>query len=160
MNCGAWMNTNSPSVNSQMLRSLVTMNCDGRRAWISSLWTLKCCGLWSQWTVIAEGHEFPLCELSNVVAFGHNELWWPKDTNCLSVNSQMLWSLSRTNCGSYDNEGSPCVLLNVELAIMPSKYIDCCIKILFEWTTSPALANTTTMVEHQCSTRPIVSRLN
>ena len=61
----------------------------------------------------------------------------------------MLWSLSRTNCGSYDNEGSPCVLLNVELAIMPSKYIDCCIKILFEWTTSPALANTTTMVEHQ-----------
>ena len=37
-------------------------------------------------------------------------------------------------------------LLNVDpLAIMPSKYIDCCIKIVFEWTTSPALANTTMM---------------
>ena len=28
---------------------------------------------------------------------------------------------------------------------MPFKYIHCCIKIVLEWTTAPALANTTTM---------------
>ena len=145
------------------------MNSGGWMIQIASLWTLKCCCLWPQWTVVIEGHEFPLCELSNIAVFGHNELWLLNDTNSPFVNSQMLLSLATMNnggrmtnslsvniqiflslatmnCGSFDNEGSLCDLLNVEpLAIMLSKYIDCCIKTVFEWTTSPALANTTTM---------------
>ena len=49
---------------------------------------------------------------------------------------------------SFDHEWPICDLLNVEpLAIMPFKYIHCCIKIVLELTTAPALANTTTISE-------------
>ena len=42
------------------------------------LWPLNCCGLRPQRTMAAEGRKKGLCDLSNVVAFGHNELWRPK----------------------------------------------------------------------------------
>ena len=41
------------------------------------------------------------CDLSIVVAFWHNELWWPPAANSLSVTSQVLWPLATTNCGSW-----------------------------------------------------------
>ena len=41
------------------------------------LWPLYCCGLRPQRTMAAEGRKEGLCELSNVVGFGHNEQWRP-----------------------------------------------------------------------------------
>ena len=32
------------------------------------------CGLWLQWTVTVFSHEYPLCDLSNVVAFSYKKL--------------------------------------------------------------------------------------
>ena len=40
-------------------------------------------------------------QLSNDMAFGHNELWFPKVAISLSVTFQMLWPLVTTNCGSH-----------------------------------------------------------
>ena len=37
----------------------------------------------------ASGREWPLCELKNVVAFGHNELWRPKAANDLFMT--LIW---------------------------------------------------------------------
>ena len=53
--------------------------------------------LWfqAQWTVVAVGCKYPLCDYSNVVSFGHNELWllqpqiaslWP--LKCCGVRPQ------------------------------------------------------------------------
>ena len=41
-------------------------------SFIITLWVYKCCDLWPQQTMAAFGHEQLLCELSNVVVFGHN----------------------------------------------------------------------------------------
>ena len=41
----------------------------------SSMRLLKCCGLWLQWTGVPTVGELPLGDLSNVVAFGHNEMF-------------------------------------------------------------------------------------
>ena len=38
----------------------------------------NCCGLRPQRTMAAKGRKEGLCDLSNVVAFGHNEQWRPK----------------------------------------------------------------------------------
>ena len=40
------------------------------------------------------------CDFSNVVAFGHNELWQPSALNSLYVTSQIFWHLATTNCSS------------------------------------------------------------
>ena len=40
-----------------------------------------------------------ICDLSIVVAFGHNELWRPKAAERVSLTSQMLWPLATTNSG-------------------------------------------------------------
>ena len=60
---------------------------------------LNCCGRWPQRTMAAEGRKESLCDLSNVVASGHNELWRPKAANSLSVTLKMLWPLATTNLG-------------------------------------------------------------
>ena len=41
-----------------------------------------------------------ICDLSIVVAFGHNELWRPKAAESVCVTSQLLWPSATTNCGS------------------------------------------------------------
>ena len=51
------LSMNSLSVNFQMLLSLATMNCGGPMTQIAFLWTLKCCCLRPQWTVVAEWHK-------------------------------------------------------------------------------------------------------
>ena len=38
-------------------------------------------------------------KLSNVVVFGHNELWVPKVVNSLSVNFKILWCLPQQTGG-------------------------------------------------------------
>ena len=93
------------------------------------LWPLKCCGLRPQRTMTAEGRNEGLCDLSNVVAFGHNEQWRPmaakvatklirispvgnaviivywQDQRSVanlvttSVTSQLLWPSATTNYG-------------------------------------------------------------
>ena len=40
-----------------------------------------------------------ICDLSIVVAFGHNELWRPRAANNVSLTSQLLWPSATTNCG-------------------------------------------------------------
>ena len=42
-----------------------------------------------------------ICDLSIVVAFGHNELWRPKAAESVCVTSQLLWPSATTNCGSW-----------------------------------------------------------
>ena len=39
-----------------------------------------------------------ICDLSIILAFGHNELWFPKVAISLSVTFQMLWPLVTTIC--------------------------------------------------------------
>ena len=113
--------TNSLSVTSQMLWCKATTNCIGprpgkwapklptiimflSRLWKArclkcsdcvALWVLNCRGLQAQWTVVAVGWKYPLCDYSNVVSFGHNELWllqpqiaslWP--LKCCGVRPQ------------------------------------------------------------------------
>ena len=80
-----------------MLWSLATMNCDGRRTRIASLWTLKC------WSLV--------CKIGHKIA-----------------NQETLFRLTCSSTISSNN-----------------KYIHCCIKIVLEWTTAPALAHSTTM---------------
>ena len=68
------------------------------------LWLFKCCGLWLHWTVVTSVREYPLCNLSNVVAFGHNKL---KFLNT-SVKKQRFWGdnafasyVVTTNCSGF-----------------------------------------------------------
>ena len=39
--------------------------------------------------MVAEGHKECLCDLSNIVAFGHSELWWPKATKVATKLARM-----------------------------------------------------------------------
>ena len=41
----------------QLLWPLATMNYDELWPWIVSLWSLKCCGLWPQWTLVFSGRK-------------------------------------------------------------------------------------------------------
>ena len=41
-----------------------------------------------------------ICDFSNVVAFGHNELRQPKAANSLAVTSKMLWPSATMSCSS------------------------------------------------------------
>ena len=54
--------------------------------------------LWfqAQWTVVAVGCKYPLCDYSNVVSFGYNELWRQRTASSLSVISQseLLWPMN------------------------------------------------------------------
>ena len=42
-----------------------------------------------------------ICDLSIVVAFGHNELWRPKAAESVCVTSQLLWPSATMNCGGW-----------------------------------------------------------
>ena len=42
----------------------------------------------------AEGCQEGLCDLSNVVAFGHNEQWWPKAAKVATKLNYILLALS------------------------------------------------------------------
>ena len=59
---------------------------------------LLLCSLW----VVSEccQSNAAISDLSIVVAFGHNELWWPEAANRVSVISQVLWPSAITNSGS------------------------------------------------------------
>ena len=58
---------------------------------------LLCC-LW----IVSECYQSSaaICDLSIVVAFGHNELWRLTAANRVSVISQVLWPSTITNSGS------------------------------------------------------------
>ena len=47
------------------------------------------------------------CNLTIIVAIGRNELWQLKDTNSLTVTSQMLCPLTTTNCGGGRSQNWP-----------------------------------------------------
>ena len=57
---------------------------------LSSLWVVSEC----------YQSNAAIWDLSIVVAFGHNELWWPEAANRVSVISQVLWPSAITNSGS------------------------------------------------------------
>ena len=77
------------------------MNCDDLQLQTASLVNLKCYCLWPKWTIMTTGHKQPLCDVSNIFEFGHNELWWLLTTNSLSVTSQILLPLDKMNCDYY-----------------------------------------------------------
>ena len=56
--------------------------------------TVLCCNPRCQYSAA-------ICDLSNVVAFGHNELWRPRAANNVCVTSQLLWPSATTNCGGW-----------------------------------------------------------
>ena len=84
---------NSLYVTSQMLWPLATMNWSDLWSWIASMWLLKCCGLWLNQTGAPTFGELPLGDLSNVVAFGHNEMFGICRIHARSIPpTTQLWS--------------------------------------------------------------------
>ena len=56
-----------------MLWSLVLTNWGSFWPQIASLWLLRCCGFWTQWTVAAPVSK--LFDFSNIVITGQKQLW-------------------------------------------------------------------------------------
>ena len=50
------------------------------------------CGLWLQWIVTTFSHDYPLCDLSNVVVSGYNKLCWSLAVklNFIKTNQEKL----------------------------------------------------------------------
>ena len=89
------------SATSQILWPLASTSCDSFQLQMASLWPLKYCGLWPQQTVTASSSKWPLCDISNIVAFDFNKLWWFLVANGISATSQILWPLALTNSGDF-----------------------------------------------------------
>ena len=58
---------------------------------------LNCCGYQPERNMSAKGRKKGLCDLSNVVALGHNEMWWPKAAK-VTIKLLLLHGLGQKWC--------------------------------------------------------------
>ena len=69
--------------------------CNKHDQILTDQWLLKCCGLWSQQIVLDFGCKSPLCIFSNIVPYGHAELYLTQTTNVIFMKTirpiSMFW---------------------------------------------------------------------